>query len=269
MKKIIVLLGIFVLTLLTGSIYFNPFSGKVKILFDNQVVEIEVKNQTVFDVLKSININLNSLDIVSPSLNTLVADGMLIKITRVKENNIKVREILKSKTIKIYDAHLYKDEVIELDLGYDGLMEKEVKVLYHDGNEVWRKTINVTTLKKPKNYKIVIGTDTKKRMYMMSKKMRAIKVLTMRATAYYAGPEDCGPYADGLTAIGYKAMYGVVAVDPKVIPLKTPLYIEGYGFAIAADTGGAIKGNSIDLCFNTYKEACSYYMKNLKVYLLK
>ncbi len=54
----------------------------------------------------------------------------------------------------------------------------------------------------------------------------------------------------GLTATGIRAKYGVVAVDPRIIPLGTRLYIPGYGYAIAADTGGAIKGRRIDLCID-------------------
>ncbi|MFH1825105.1 MAG: 3D domain-containing protein [Candidatus Firestonebacteria bacterium] len=269
MKKILILLGVLVLTLLTGSVYFNPFKGKVQIIADNSIIEAEVRNQTVCDVLKSKNVNLNSFDIVSPSLNTLIADGMNIKVIRVKEENIKVRDILPYETIKIKDSYLNKDEIIELESGENGFIEKEVKVLYHDHKEIWRKIFNISNHKKPKNCKIVVGLSSKKRMYMLTKKVKASKVIVMRATGYYPGPEDCGPYADGLTSIGYLAGYGVVAVDPKIIPLKSKLYINGYGLAIAADVGGAIKGNKIDLCFDTYKESSSFQPKNVKVYLLK
>lgn len=268
-KRILVLTGVLVLILLSGSVYFNPFKGKIRIIVDNSIIESEVKNQTVYDVLKSANINLNSFDIVSPSLNTLIADGMNIKVIRVREDNINVREILPYETIKIKDSHLHKDEIIELESGEKGFIEKEVKVLYHDTKEMWRKIFNISNYKKPKNCKIVVGISSQKRMYMLTKKLKASKVMVMRATGYYPGPEDCGPYADGRTSIGYKAGYGVVAVDPKVIPLKSKLYIEGYGFAIAADVGGGIKRNKIDLCFDTYKESSTFQPRNVKVYLLK
>jgi 3D (Asp-Asp-Asp) domain-containing protein len=269
MKKILTVAGILMLVLLVGNVYFNPFKGKVKILVDNTVIESEVKNQTVYDVLKSLNINLNSLDIVSPTFNTLVADGMIIRIIRVREETINMKEIQPYETVKIKDPNLHKDEVIELEYGENGVVEKEVKVLYHDNKEVWRKVFKILNYKKPKNCKIVVGTSSKKRLYMLTRKMRASKVMIMKATGYYPGPEDCGPYADGLTSIGYKAGYGVVAVDPKVIPLKSKLYIEGYGVAIAADVGSNIKGNRIDLCFDTYKDSSSFQPRNVKVYLLK
>lgn len=95
---------------------------------------------------------------------------------------------------------------------------------------------------------------------------RAIK--TMEATAYYPGPECTGESCDGLTSTGKKARFGIIAVDPKVIPLGTKVYIQGYGFAEAEDVGGAIKGNRIDLCFNTYREAVRFGRKKMKVFIL-
>lgn len=96
------------------------------------------------------------------------------------------------------------------------------------------------------------------------------KVITMNATAYCPCSRCCGSNANGITASGMKASYGVVAVDRKVIPLGTKLYVEGYGYCIAADTGGAIKGNRIDLCYNSHQAALNsgFGHKNVKVYVL-
>jgi len=90
------------------------------------------------------------------------------------------------------------------------------------------------------------------------------RFLTMRATAY--SPEE--PGLSDTTASGLKAQYGVVAVDPSVIPLGTRLFIDGYGHAIAADTGGAIKGHRIDLCFNTLEEVTAYGCRTVRVEIL-
>jgi 3D (Asp-Asp-Asp) domain-containing protein/septal ring factor EnvC (AmiA/AmiB activator) len=84
----------------------------------------------------------------------------------------------------------------------------------------------------------------------------------MVATAYFSG-------GDGITATGLRARKGVVAVDPRVIPLGTKLYIEGYGEAQAADTGGWIKGNRIDLCFDSLQECMVYGRRNIYIYLVE
>jgi len=94
------------------------------------------------------------------------------------------------------------------------------------------------------------------------------KVMTMHASAYDPSAGR-GSRATFRTATGLRAQYGVVAVDPRVIPLGTHLYVEGYGFAKAADTGGAIKGNRIDLCYNSYGEAIRFGRKSVRVHILK
>jgi 3D (Asp-Asp-Asp) domain-containing protein len=96
------------------------------------------------------------------------------------------------------------------------------------------------------------------------------KVITLDATAYCPCSKCCGSYANGYTANGMKAGYGVVAVDKSVIPLGTKLYVEGYGYCIAADTGSAIKSNRIDLCYDSHSAALAsgFGHKSVKVYIL-
>ncbi|QOR36533.1 3D domain-containing protein [Clostridium sp. 'deep sea'] len=76
-------------------------------------------------------------------------------------------------------------------------------------------------------------------------------------------------YIDNQTATGIKPYKGVIAVDPKVIPLYSKVYIPGYGMATALDTGGAIKGNKIDLFFEDKKEVYLFGRRNLTIYVLK
>lgn len=87
----------------------------------------------------------------------------------------------------------------------------------------------------------------------------------MEATAYL--PTDGS--AEGLTAMGIPATYGIVAVDPDVIPLGSRVYIPGYGEALAADTGGAIYGYRIDLCMESYAEAMDFGRRTVTVFVLK
>jgi len=94
--------------------------------------------------------------------------------------------------------------------------------------------------------------------------MRYTDIMVMEASAYL--PTDGG--GDCITATGMTAGHGVVAVDPDVIPLGTRLYIPGYGVAIAADTGGMIEGDMIDLCMEDYDDAIEFGRRDIDVYIL-
>ncbi|MDR1705832.1 MAG: G5 domain-containing protein [Clostridiales bacterium] len=96
--------------------------------------------------------------------------------------------------------------------------------------------------------------------------------INMSATAYTADYASTGKRPGdkyfGITASGLKAQVGVVAVDPSVIPLWTKLYIEGYGFAVAGDTGSSVKGNIIDLYFDSSSEVREFGRRKRMVYIL-
>lgn len=93
----------------------------------------------------------------------------------------------------------------------------------------------------------------------------AIKTLTMESTAYYGH----GITASGLKPVRNPDGISTIAVDPDVIPLGTKVYVSGYGLAIAADTGGAIKGNIIDVFLNTHEECISWGRRQVTVQILE
>jgi 3D (Asp-Asp-Asp) domain-containing protein len=97
---------------------------------------------------------------------------------------------------------------------------------------------------------------------------QALKIV---ATAYAPGPHDNGKWGS-LTHLGTQVRPGVIAVDPRVIPLGSRVYIEfpdGHGvYARAEDTGGAIKGNRIDIAMWTVNEAYDFGMQDVRVYIL-
>lgn len=130
--------------------------------------------------------------------------------------------------------------------------EKEVTYRVYektDGAELRREVAATRILKKPVPEILEIGRRSvlPSRGYFSGR-----RVVTMVPTYY--DPYHCGGSGSGRTFTGLLGGYGVVAVDPKFIPLGTRLYIEGYGYAIAADTGGAIKGNRIDLGIDSKKD---------------
>lgn len=135
-------------------------------------------------------------------------------------------------------------------------------------------TLLYTEIIEPPVEKITeIGTKEKE------PELKYSRVLEVTATAYDLSFASCGKYPGdkgyGITASGMYARRGCVAVDPKVIPLGTRLYIEApdgswsYGEAIAADTGGAIKGNKIDLFMDSYTECINFGRRSAIVYVLE
>ncbi|WP_100407383.1 LysM peptidoglycan-binding and 3D domain-containing protein [Bacillus solitudinis] len=93
--------------------------------------------------------------------------------------------------------------------------------------------------------------------------------MTMSASAYTASCHGCS----GITATGLNLIDNpdskVIAVDPNVIPLGSKVYVEGYGEAIASDTGGAIKGNKIDLFVPERQDALNWGVRDVKVTVYK
>lgn len=92
---------------------------------------------------------------------------------------------------------------------------------------------------------------------------------TFQATAYCACTKCCGPNAKGITASGTQVTAGrTIATDPNVIPTGTRVYVEGYGERVAEDTGSAVKGNIIDLFFNSHSEALEFGRRQVRVYII-
>lgn len=91
------------------------------------------------------------------------------------------------------------------------------------------------------------------------------KEMKVNASAYSSQDPGCSKY----TSTGQLLRKGIVAVDPKVIPLGTKMYIPGYGYGIAADIGNAIKGKKIDLAFESRKEALKFGRRDIVIQILE
>jgi 3D (Asp-Asp-Asp) domain-containing protein len=129
----------------------------------------------------------------------------------------------------------------------------------------------VLKITKPAAAQPVKKASTKVTVSKSAKKSsdKVVKVLTVSASAYTMNCKRCS----GTTAIGINLKkhpnIKVISVDPKVIKLGTKVYVEGYGYAIAADTGSAIKGNKIDIFIPSQREALQWGRRTVKVTILK
>jgi 3D (Asp-Asp-Asp) domain-containing protein len=165
----------------------------------------------------------------------------------------------------IRDHSVPRGQIKKIREGSDGCIVSVYRDTFENGVKVKRELV-YQAVRPAESELYLVGVEG----YRTSRgSFAGRKVMEMLASGYDPGPRSCGRYANGYTYTGVKAEYGVVAVDPKVIPLGTRLYIEGYGYAIAADIGSGIKGNRIDLCFPTWKQADKYGLKKVRVHILE
>lgn len=259
------------LTVLAGWLYDQSRKPKVQVTFyqGEKGTEAEVRAKTVGDAVREAGFSLKPQDVVVPALSEAVTGGMEIDLGLVERRVKEEKKRVPAPVNTVYTDTLNAGEIIDVQLGKDGLADQQTESFFLNGQAAFEKVLKSTVLVPAKNAKVLEGTSLRQKMYPLRKRARVWKTVTLEATAYYPGPEDTWPYTAGYTATGLKAGYGVVAVDPRIIRLKTPIYVEGYGYALAADKGGAIKGNRIDLCFDTYEEAVRFGRKKVQVYLLR
>jgi 3D (Asp-Asp-Asp) domain-containing protein len=154
--------------------------------------------------------------------------------------------------------------------GASGVLEERIVYVQRDGGLVHRHVVGTRILRASKPRIVADGIShaplsSFEARGVAGMALMARSAIEMLATAYTADCAGCG----GMTAIGRRAGYGIVAVDPRVIPLGTRLYIAGYGIAVAGDTGGAIVGDRIDLGFDTERDAMLFGRRSVTVYRLK
>lgn len=182
----------------------------------------------------------------------------------------KFEDKIESQTEPIFRKTIYKDdpeteagEEKVVNEGKDGSKLTIIKITFYEGKKYSQEVIS-TDIVPPQDKVILRGAKIVwKVLDSPDGQIRYFRKLRVWATHYDSRCLGCNEW----TATGMRAGKGVVAVDPKVIPLKSRVYIPGYGLAIAGDTGGAIKGNIIDLGFDNAQTA-GWRARFVDIYLL-
>lgn len=218
--------------------------------------EIVTTPCTVEEFLKANNIVLNEFDIVTPALDQQLEPGVPVEITRINKYQIQEEAAIPYETTTVEDANEIEGfHAIDV-VGQEGTALNTYNVVEVNG-EVQEKTlVSSTTTKAPVTQVERVGTKQPTEFYV-------------EATAYTIPDGKDAAY----TATGMKLTRDpnlkVIAVDPDVIPLGSKVYVEGYGMAIAADTGGAIKGNKIDVFLPTQEECVQWGRQTVKVTIIE
>jgi len=218
---------------------------------------------TVADFLRQQDVKLNKWDRVEPKLSDKVQSENKITVIRVEKVTDVVEEPVQYAVITKQDEKMDKGKKKVLAKGKDGLVSRQYEVIKENGKEVKRSLVTeeVRTEKKDK----VVAIGTKQAVTQVSRESNEGKVMYVSSTAYTASCNGCS----GRTATGINLKQNpgakVIAVDPRVIPLGSKVYVEGYGYAIAGDKGGAIKGNKIDVFFASKTDAYRWGVKKVKI----
>ena len=234
--------------------------------------------ETVKEFLDTSGIVLGSDDMLSARLEDGVTSGMELIVTRVTKEVREETVAIPYETEKRANGDMEKGTSRTVQPGTDGSKVQKIEVMYCDGVEQDSVVVEETVVAEP--VAAIVEYGTKDRVITSrGDNFRYSKVLTCTATAYDLSYESTGKYpgqpGHGMTATGTYCKKGTVAVDPRVIPLGSRLYIEAengswtYGYAVAEDTGGAIKGNKVDLFFYTPQEVRNFGRRTAKVYILE
>ena len=223
---------------------------------------------TVADFLTQQGIKLNELDRVEPSLTDTISENGVVNVIRVEKVTDVVEEPVQFAVVTKKDESLEKGKEEIVAPGKLGRVSKQYEVVLENGKEVSRKLINEQSITEKQDKVVAVGT--KELALQVSRGADETGTeFYVTATAYTASCNGCsGRTATGLNLRANPNMK-VIAVDPSVIPLGTKVYVEGYGYAVAADTGGAIKGYIIDLFMPSKAEAYRWGRKKVKIKVLQ
>jgi 3D (Asp-Asp-Asp) domain-containing protein/LysM repeat protein len=238
LKKLTTLLAVAVLS---GTVSANVQAATVTVKDGDTLSELSSVHNTSVTEIKKLN-NLTS-DVIKP--------GKILKLKQRKIYTVKQGDTIWgiAKDYKVSVKQVKKWNKLS-----SSIIRPGKKLLIY----------NPTTLSKNKK-DTSVNTRTKPKAQAPKK---STKVITVKATAYTASCTGC----TGITKTGFNLKANpnkkIIAVDPTVIPLGSKVYVEGYGKAIAADIGGAIKGKRIDVFIPTKKAAIKFGVKRLKVTIL-
>lgn len=238
----------------------------VQVAVDGKELNISTAENTIGEMLDAEGIYVEDFDRISPSSKDPIIEGLTVTITRIESKMITENKTIDFSTVVKNDDESEKGVKKVLQQGELGEKTVSTRVIYEDGKEVSRTVVREVVKKQPVQKIVAMGTLSAITPSRGETKVLYKDSLRVKATAYSGGNERT---ATGTRARRVVGGYSTVAVDPRVIPLGTKLYVEGYGYAIAEDTGGAIKGNIIDIYVNSESEAYTWGVKYVNVYILK
>ncbi len=235
---------------------------------------IKTTGGTIQSLLKQNGITIDEDDRVKPALEEKVTKDTSIEIVRVEVQEEVIEEKVTFETETKEDNSLLKGTEKVIREGKEGKVVNTYEITLENGEEVERKLLDTEVKEEPVKRIVAVGTKKPKASVATlststdSSNHSGGKTLNMKASAFTASCSGCSGYT--ATGINLKSNPSkkVIAVDPNVIPLGTRVWVEGYGEAIAGDTGGHIKGSRIDIHVPNKSQAYQWGVRNVQVKIL-
>jgi uncharacterized protein YabE (DUF348 family) len=216
------------------------------------------------DTLKDQGISFDEdVDEVSPSLDSKVEENSNVQLVKVDTKDLVEKQPINFDTIVENDENLDTSVQKVKSDGVNGQKEITYQVVYKDGVEVSRNVKSAKTIVEPQNKVVIKGTG---QVYASrgGEQIKYKKKVSSIATAYSGHSTT----ATGRRPVRNEGGLSTIAVDPSVVPLGSKVFVDGYGYAIAADTGGAIKGNKIDVYLDSSSDCDNWGRRSVNLLLV-
>jgi 3D (Asp-Asp-Asp) domain-containing protein len=217
----------------------------------------------VAGVLLHAGIHVESEDDIQPPLTTPALHGMTIHINHVRLETRTVRTTVPAPTTYLRSMRMLPGNSWQWKPGSPGIKEEHIRVAMLGSRVVHQSVLESSWVRHPAERVVIVGVSPfQETSRSFSGLSRPFTMIASEYDVYLGGA------GSGRTRTGTHARRGIVAIDPRVIPLGTHLYVEGYGLCTAEDTGGAIKGRRIDLCVPSTSEANRYGLRKVHVVIV-
>jgi uncharacterized protein YabE (DUF348 family)/3D (Asp-Asp-Asp) domain-containing protein len=251
-----------------GMHVYVSYARRITVRTGDDKADLFTQAQTVGDALRGTGYDLQPEDIVTPARTKPVTNGMVIGLATIRDVKQSRDTPIPYATVYQYDSSQADGTTLVTQPGADGYVHHEYTVKQINGREVARQETTETTVQ-PTDEIVTIGTyvpatptpepEPEPAAVYVAPDSSGQCVATYTVWASYYTAASAG---GSTTATGTGVYKGIIAVDPRVIPLGTRMYVPGYGYGIAADTGGGVLGNFIDLAYgpDDYYDWYSHYV---------
>jgi uncharacterized protein YabE (DUF348 family) len=243
----------------------------VRIAVGTATRTVRTADADVADLLRDQHVRVGRSDLVEPDPSSPLQTNETVRVVRVASWTAHERREIAPQTIERTDASLAAGKTETIADGTAGIRDTVVRFTRHDDDAPQRTVLASRIIREPRARILVRGLATYSSLARLATQgfesavHMAGSALHMIATAYTANCAGCS----GITASGVRAGFGIIAVDPSVVPLGTKVFIPGYGRAVAGDTGGAIVGHRVDLGFDSETAAMNFGRRPVKLYILR